>query len=209
MGRQHNELRRGPWSRGTKNALGDSKGEGGIERYGETMQPVMDLWSQPEWAALRDDRLIAREHGQAATPLELAFIAAVNPVGTDKIVVIEKVKCRVSTADTLSLGLLADASIAGTDATDVFFAKDRRTVPNVTNAMATTLSRRGANAASIVPAQQELVRCSTAAVDFEAITPPYILRPGDALVVECQTVNLGLNVTWLGRERAALPGELG
>lgn len=58
MGQIHNELRKGTLSRALKSLVGDDQAEGGLERYGETLTPTIDLWSptQSEWALPRGER---------------------------------------------------------------------------------------------------------------------------------------------------------
>lgn len=52
MGSLHNELLKSILGPGLKAALGDDTHDSALERWGETLQPVIDLWSKLEWERL-------------------------------------------------------------------------------------------------------------------------------------------------------------
>lgn len=137
MGQQHNELRRGEVSRALKNALGDTR-QGGLERYGETLTPAIDLWGRPEWAFLRDEHLWGFSQTVAAVVGEQGGVAVVNPAGSNRIVVVEGATGQSVVANiALQLALTTEAVITATYA---LFAggglampnRDTRSVPGVT-----------------------------------------------------------------------------
>lgn len=68
MGQGHNELRRGEFSRAIKALVGDSDSESGLERFGETLQPIIDLWNLPEMHLLRGERLFGCVATTAVAP---------------------------------------------------------------------------------------------------------------------------------------------
>lgn len=58
MGQQHNELHgAGTIQRAVVEAVGGAGHELGLERLGETLQPIIDIWSRPEWSILRQEHL--------------------------------------------------------------------------------------------------------------------------------------------------------
>ena len=87
MSRLHNALTRGAISDALKRAVGDTRSQGGVERYSETLEPVLDLWSRPEWAILRDEILWGGASTQAAVAGELSFVAVINPLGSGMLTV--------------------------------------------------------------------------------------------------------------------------
>lgn len=58
MGHVHNAIDRATdLIRGYRRALGILSPDGGLERFGETLTPTIDLWSDPRWASLMGDKL--------------------------------------------------------------------------------------------------------------------------------------------------------
>lgn len=208
----HNQLSRGQLSRALKLAVGDRRSEGGLERFGETLQPTIDLWALPEWAAYRDEQLAAIRTIQGAIAAEFGGIALCNPLGSNLICVVEAVSFTSSTGTIAALLEMAvDTVPAATWATVAFpaAARDRR----FKGATGTTrcFIRQGTDPALNTMGAQLEQRTMTAVninMDF-ATALPVIVRPGDDLLVIGQTVNSALQVNWAWRERQAYPGELG
>lgn len=173
MGLIHNELRKGTLSRALKSILGDDQGEGGIERYGETLTPVIDLWSptQSEWALPRSERRFG-VRGTTPVPPAAQFAALTLNTIPGWIVVVERI--RVSTQVVIGFGL-------GTPANPVLlsgstFCKDARFI----NAALTTtkgsqaIARYG-DVASIVSPSSDTLGAADYLYPGYVITAPLVL----------------------------------
>jgi len=207
MGRVHNELNRGDLSSALKLALGATKGEGGIERYGETLDPILNLWGMPEWAFLRNERLSALTSQQPAVAAEFGIVGIGNPLNSNTIIVVETVSSTSGAIISLRLEVVAHTVIAATvvTAAGVGSLRDRRFLgPGRTHFVT------GTDAAAPPFGATVEIRAPAAAnhwVDFNVL--PVVLKPGDDLVVVGATVNNTVAVNFGWRERQAYPGELG
>jgi len=198
VGQLHNELRRGPLSNALSAAVGDTRG-GGLERYGETLDPVIDLWEKPEWAFLRGENLCGFVRSQAAVAAEFGVVGLANPAGSDMIVVAEFAEGRGAAFD---LEMSSDDALIATAAVATGgVSRDRRNpAPNF---LSRALLRTGSDAASIGQPIDEKS-------DSEPMKNlPVILPPGQALILRALTVNVAVVTIWGWRERTAFPGELG
>lgn len=211
MANVHNALTRGPWSFALKAILGATKADGGIERYGETLQGVIDLWSRPEWQFLVEDSLFGVDTTQVAVVAENSIIAIVNPDESQALIVLERIKARGFSAGTrLELRYATQVGIAAT-LVDVGspLGRDSR------NSIAGGVPIRPVRAARIFvgsdPAFGGVVQdalISVGANDFQEFIAPWVIRPGTAMAVVNQTINTSLEVVYAGRVVQAQPGEL-
>ena len=205
MGVLHNELKRaGGIQAALQNALGMKSG--GIERAGETMTPVMDLWSLPEWQVLRNETPGAARVSQAAVPAEFSIVALVNPaVNANMIVVVEQAGFQGTGANGGHLEMaLESQAVATLGAGTATVSRDRR-VPSICR----TTTRLGSDPAATLggqPIDTILPIAAGTKVNFDAL--PVILIPGQCLAIICATVNVGMLAMFRFRERVALPGEL-
>jgi len=205
----HNALKRSPIADGIKKAIGQHKqGEGGLERWSETLQPIVNAWGMPEWAALRGEQLCAVRSLQAAVAAEYSGIALMNPLGSNTIVVVEAVNFAMGATAQALLEVVVDTVIAATYTvvTNPGCARDRR-FKGVSGLSRATF-RQGTDLTQTFGAQLERENFTAANPLIPFIALPVILRPGDDLVVIGQSVNLTLDVNWVWRERQAFPGEL-
>ena len=206
MGQLHNEIRRGNLGPALKAALGADDADGTLERFSETIGPVIDLWSLPEWAALRDEVLGVILVSQGAVVGESSFIAVVNPTGSGMIVTVEAARV-FGSIQTLALGQATALAFEGSGSISAGFVRDRRLgigalFRSRTNAVF------GTDAAQLM-VTQEFVALASATEDKQAIlSVPAVLSPGTGYGVQGQTNNLALVAGFRFRERAALPGEL-
>lgn len=213
MGQQHNELRNGVFSRALTKAVGDTR-HGGVERYGETLQPVIDLWSRPEFEKLRGEHLVAFRTFQSAVALEFGGIALTNPIGSGAILTIEAVHFRTDTATGAS-ALLETGPTTLISGTYLISAvpgarRDRRFEPGAFGLPGAAVLLQGSDLTNTFGIQHEQNANQGANVPAtEFMTPPFVIKPGDGIWVIEQTVNQTLHVTWKYRERTAFPGELG
>lgn len=208
----HNALKRSPIADGIKKAIGQHKqGEGGLERWSETLQGVVNPWGMPEWAALRGEQLCAVRGFVAAVAAEFGGMALMNPANSNLIVVVEAVSFVSATGSMRAhLEVMADTTIAATYTvvTNPVVARDRR-FKGISGLSRATF-RQGSDLNNTFGANLEVNIQSGPTLSpnpwFTCL--PVILRPGDDLVVIGQTVNVAFDVNWGWRERQAFPGEL-
>jgi len=208
----HNQLQRSPIADAVKRAIGQHRqGEGGLERWGETLTPIVNPWGMPEWAALRAEQLCAVRTFVGAVAAEFAAVALMNPLGSNTIIVVEAVSFISSGAARAFLEVVADSVISGTlgTLTNPSCARDRR-FKGLTGLSRATF-RQGTDPTNTFGAQlEDTTQTGTVAAPATSFVTclPVILRPGDDLLCIQQTVNLTLTVNWGWRERQAFPGEL-
>lgn len=189
---------------GIGRAAGLSEGDGVI-RLGETLDPTLDVWSQPEWAYLRAERLGAGRLAAPAVAAEFAIVAVGNAIGSGSIVVIEAVSVQCAAAIAVSLEVAADSIVAGTLSAAAFMVSGRdRRFGSTTGRV---FAKLGTDVGNTFGVQLEQRTTSTVAfVDFTS--PPIILKPGDDLLIIGQTVNTLINTNFKWRERKAFKNEL-
>jgi len=202
----HNALKRSPIADGIKKAIGQHKqGEGGLERWSETLQGIVNVWGLPEWAFLRGERLGAVKAVTTLVAAEFGIVGIGNPIASDAIVVVETVSVSTPTAMTCQLEVVAHTAISGTvvSTTGMASGRDRRFL----SPGGRTFMVAGTDAGSSfgIPLEQRL-SLTNQFVDFNCL--PVVLKPGDDLVIVGQTVNITINSNWSWRERKAFPGEL-
>lgn len=213
----HNQLRRGVLTEALTKAVGASVGSAGVERFGETLTPTMNLWQLPEWLYLRNEWYFADRTSVGAQAGETSISAIVNPnpdaQGRGWIVVVEAVTARAQSGTTCALWLeqLLRADIASTltQGNNVNI-RDNRFQKNPAIAIQATVveswTGTDTNTTGLNDIQEEAFNATTTYVEFK--TPPYILRPGTGLLVQGSAVNTAIAVNFAGRVRRALPGEL-
>lgn len=204
MGSIHNELRRTQLSHALTRAIGDTKGIGGIERYGETLTPIIDLWGQREWAYLRGELNYLARDTIGATAGEYSGVALVNGTLSNKLVIVEA--CHVFSAAAYSwlVQLGPTASLSSYAPTVTGLCTDSRAIGIPHRAELWGGSDPGVALATTVG-----YHAQGAGVSLNALVGgPIVLVPGRIVLVTIGTVNIGINVTWAWRERVAYPGEL-
>lgn len=208
----HNQLSRGPWGRAVKDALGDSRAEGGLERYGETMQPVIDLWSRPDWELLRNEFLFVHTLVKAADAANSSVVGIMLPLASKLIVTLERISGRNSTnAGALILSGLDRTTIAALGgfalASQPFFRDARASaVPFAQQAPVETFTAL----TGLIPLNgtMENIIMPAGVENREFTSTPYVLRAGGAIFVQGGAINQQIVITFSGRVRAALPTEL-
>lgn len=200
MGFEHNALSYGiALSRAAARAAGMNDGELGLARLGETLTPTMDLWSRPEWALLRGERLWMVNPSIGATVAEFSQVGIRNPVGSGLITVVQG--WLLNSAVTGNFQVRAAASTL-VDATSTPNARDSR-VPLLTGIQTVSLATSAAAAlGSLYMTIRELSSSSTAR------ELNFVLSPGFDVYIGPDAVNLLINATIWGYERQAFPGEL-
>lgn len=211
MAEIHNQLRRGGWSKALKNALGDSQGESGIERYGETLTPVIDIWSQPEWSFLRNETLFSARIVRAADAANVSIIGLSLPLASKFIVIVEGITARNSVAGgNLVLSMLdraTAAALAGFGLGNPPFFRDQRAHATIGAQFAPVETWSAASGAvTINGTMEDKNYVDTNDRDFKCL--PLIVRPGGTVFLQGLAVNQQIVGTFFGRVRTALPTEL-
>lgn len=211
----HNALTRGQLSAAMQRALGVSFDSAGIERYGETMQPVLDLWRQPEHSILRGDFRWAGQESVAAAVGEFAIWAVGNAPGSGGILVLERVGVRSGVAVNQIVAGIATRSqilvtLAAALAPNPIGVDNRNSGPNE-GTSARVIGQveffDGTDAASLPGTLIDAVE-PNGTTTAEMLNLPVILKPGTCYYVEQLGANVNLRVSSYGRWRKALPGEL-
>jgi hypothetical protein len=197
-------------------ASGVARDATGVERFGETLTPVMDIYStvgrRAEFDIHRNVFDWAQNATQAAIAAEQGFIGVglPAPVGTS----------------TLQILVVEGCTVMGAAGTYNMLHSTRAIVAATGTLIGTLLNRdqRWANAAFVNkqwppvegwtgtdPAflgtffEQVVVPAAVVAVPFSS--GPWIVKPGGALLVQHSTVNVAVTVNMWGFVRPALPGE--
>lgn len=210
MAKLHNMISRGNWSDALKRALGVTKSEGGVERFGETMTPVVDLWELGEWAYLRGEILwTSRRLNAGPIAAESSIVAVVNPTTSKQLLVVDGAHASM-TGSSINCGLVDRATLAATlTLGNPPVARDLRWSDNQ---LGSTLKQvnlevwQGTDATVPINDRLETVQNSGLVADFR--TPPYIVKPGFGFFLQAETVNILMLATIWGRVRPALVGEL-
>jgi hypothetical protein len=185
---------------GYRAALGEDGADfTGIERAGETMTPVLDLWSRPEFELLRGEVLYRRAENSPAVAARLSVFELVNPAGSGILAVVTNIENDGATPE-LEISPDSGVAVGLNPATSRGVAVDTRW-PNLGEVSRCALV--GGDTAAGAAIRVERIAGSSES------SKPYILRPGTKLFIAGLTVNtaISLGISW--RERLASPAELG
>lgn len=204
----HNALRRSQLSSALKNFLGDTRGESGLERYGETLTPTVDMWEDGERNILRDELLFFSFTFQAAVAAEFGAVGIGLPVASKDLLIIRGASGRGAT--TLQAGQTTRAIAAGT----LNLASNARNSDQRAAAsgfVALNLGNRveswtGSDPAALISIGEEVNALTQAYEPFRSA--PWIVKPGGVFLIQAGTVNVAIGVNIWGRVRAAKTGEL-
>lgn len=216
MAQLHNEIRKGFISEAANRAIGRTR-EGGIERLGETMDPIINLWGMPEWAFLRGEFIWSAWRQQNAVAGQNGYVGIVNSqaglvANNRNIIIVEEAFVRVATASDVSISLVRYGGVLSLRETNhqACPARDTRWPvggANVTPMSPARISIGGAAGVLSAAGQRlETLPASGAGIDFRSV--PIVLTPDWALIVEHNTVNDNISCVFAGRVRKAFPGEL-
>lgn len=202
MAEEHNALKYSPeLSKGAAQVLGGAYGDVGISRMSESLQVIADLWQQPEWAFPRGEKLWAVNPSQAAVAAEFSTVGIRNPSGSQLIVVVDQVVIFTSPGGSFSGRIAAQSTV---DATATPQVRDSRIGVSSGGRLQTV------SIAHVDPAILGFVLWTVRlGNDVCTVLPfPVVLSPGFDFFVGPTAVNLAANVSFIGRERQAFPGEL-
>lgn len=201
MGKLHNELRRGPWSAAVTAALGDTR-EGGVERFSESLQPIMDIWSRPEWAILRREQLIYLHGFAPAVAGELSCVTFSNP-DPNMILVIERLM--INSASQMAVGY--DARPPGAaESSNKDFLDHRVRAGAAANRRPVSQVFTDSNVATALTGP--FFRWTGGVAGSNFLPGPWVIL-GDSLslIIEHATANTAIVATAFGYERQLLPSE--
>jgi len=174
--------------------MGLSDPTGGVERLGETLTPVVDLWSRPEWALLRDERWGAGTAVEVAGGVGIvSHVQLFNPAGSGVLCVVHS----ISTMQTVNVWLL-----------DTALATPRNTSPidGRLDLSSTGIGLR-CRVRSTVNAGSLGTQISRLASGSHIKEIPMVLFPGNGIHVTTTADNLDLVASFVFYERPLLPGE--
>lgn len=205
----HNAIKYGTsLLRGYSRATGLGEDEEGTVRLGETLTPVLDFWSQPEWAFSRGEIPGVTRVVKNAVAGEFGIIGLLVPAASRRrIVVVELVKIASIVAGTCFLEVCTEAQINALTAAAQTVGSTRDTRAGFDTASQTI---SGSAVAQTAGGRQLDVALSTAGGPgglYDAAVP-FVLSPGFALAAVGRAANEQIIVTFRYREREAFPGEL-
>lgn len=207
MAKLHNELRKTPLGRGLKDVLGVSaQGEGGLERYGETMTPIINVWGSPEFARPRGEQLAGVAASANAIAAEFGYVGVQNPggAGASALIVIEAAEVH-GAPQNFTLQVLTDAEVtaAGVVA-QTTVSRDTRW-----GAVARLRAFTGTHTAVLGLTLERIFGSSSETRSFSTGLP-FVLSPGFALAIVCETALTAFLASLGWRDRAkAFSSELG
>lgn len=180
-------------------AIGEKSGAQdftGIERFGETLTPTMDLWALPEWAILRGEILFARAAAVGAVALLFSSLEFVNPATSNVLAVVLLLR-NVAGVAAFQTGVDSGAALGAVGVLQGV-AVDTR-YPQLGEVSRCTITQ-GQLAGAIALPQDTINPGITATI-------PYIIRPGNKLMLINPIANQGISSTIFWTERPLLPTE--
>lgn len=172
----------------------------GIERAGETLTPVIDLWSSLEWRYLRRENTLQQSLTVAAGGAGVrSRLGILNPIGSGLLVMVDQVQNRGTTIEAdLNMGTAFTV-----DSSTLMRPVDSR-FHTATAASGRTVLTTRAGAIGGTTTAMGAVRLTQG----EIVPLGFVLRPGFALSFDPTVDNVSISLVLRVRERVALPGEL-
>lgn len=205
MGVLHNELKEGAFGKAVENSLGLDLAEGGLERVGETLQPIFNMWERPEWAHHRDERIWAVAPSQPAVVGEFSMVGIAVPANSKLIAVVEDII--LFTNNTVAgLNVAMFNSVAFT-ASSTPSPRDSR-IPFVGGTNPTIGVTSFAHHQAALPYPAVLLTMIAAGNAPLHMNMPIVITPGFACYVGPTAVNTLAGACLIGRSRPARRGEL-
>jgi hypothetical protein len=187
---------------GLREAFGET-GTWGLERFGETIMPVLDPFRVPEWAILRGEQLAWGVSRETAVAAQTSMVQLHND-STNRIVVIEPGTSFHGNAVT-NLILSFTTTLLADDDGRCFIRDGRNLRPTVPGTR--RRSETGAVPAGVSAGDAHHLG-SQASGDREVIDFPIVLTPGFTVVARAGNTNENITANWVVRSRVAMPGEL-
>lgn len=204
----HNAIKYGTdLLRGYSRAVGLGEDEEGTIRLGETLTPVMNLWSLPEWSFLRGEAILGDTIQVAAGAATFnSGAAVVNPAGSGLIVIVDAITFIVAVVtNDMNLQLATEAQIDAAFVNDVTFERmDTRSA----HVSGRSFISHGNINSTAVGVNVETARAVPTSLYGRFAFLPVILAPGTGCVALQIDDAAAVRVSFRVRERRAVPGEL-
>lgn len=201
MANQPNEITRAVQLRkAAKLAFGVDDQEEGLSRITESLGVQADLWSLPEWAALRHERIYSIWNSTGTAPVgRFPYVQMLNLPGSTNIVVVEALMQSDAGGGPAISTLLDNTSTVILANPVIDFARPL----DLRDAASSTQIVHGDGAASLTVPGSVLLK------NPGVIYPvPYVLVPGSSLFLAGDVANQGFRFMIVFRERKAFPGEI-
>jgi len=211
---EHNQLKYGvEVTRASGRAFGIDELEQATTRVSETLTPVADLWSMPEWAFLRKEYRWVASNAAVAVALDNSTLVTFVPPSVDLISVVERIEIHggaggvvasitVAAATATTYAGVAMAGIIAADALDL------RVPGSFGGALTTIQTQRGQFTTVAAVSGRTIARVAVPAGDTEVVQLGLVLAPGTGVAVVNEAVNLAIAAIMYGRERRPHPNEM-
>lgn len=206
MGQIHNELRRAARiANAVKAILGDTDSDNGLERFSETLQPVVNLWDRIEWATLAGEVPWWDTAVKAAVVARFSTILVINPANSGLIITVSGFSYNNHATGIQVVGSLTGGAGAGAGTVVSTFAdaRDRRVGSSQSTPV---VIRTSDEVADLVTRSHGLDQVG--ANDGLMVPIPVVLDPNSNFVIGCSVANVGFSASLFGTVRRAFPDEL-
>jgi hypothetical protein len=207
----HNELKNSPLPRALKKLLGVADADSGLERFGETLTPVFDMWSLPEFQYARGERSFAQSVISGAVAARFSAVALTNPATSRTIAVVTLVRALGGgnqieiQDDTGTFSSIASNIVAETPRPLDWrpFQLGQTSVP-----LSQMLLERGDTAAG-GNRDNYILQAAPPSGPIDSVDPQIVIVPGTTCFFFGTIVNTGISVQIRWRERRVIvPDEL-
>lgn len=209
MSQVHNEISRATdILRGLKLAVGLDKGEAGIERLGETLTPILNVYELAEWAFLRGEWLgVGRLALGAGGAGVRSLIQLKNPATSKRLVTVHG-----ASAGSATTAITPTLFRFDTDLTTLGTTIQPRDTRLPTSALLTQVRSQNVALPGAAVNIGRLIMEVLEAAAAHAHWPrewPLVIAPGHGFMIGPEADNQGISAMWVFSERELLPGELG
>jgi hypothetical protein len=205
----HNAIKySSPLLRAYSRVVGLGEDEEGTVRLGETLTPVLDIWSLPEWAFNRGELIGVTRVTKAAVAGEFSIIGILCPsAARRRLVVVEKAGVVSTVAGGCILELCTEAQLNALTAAaqTVGSSRDRRAGADSATQTISGSAVAQTTGGRVIDAALSTTGGTAGPFEFGL---PVILPPGFALAIVGRAANELIIATFAYREREAFPGEL-
>jgi hypothetical protein len=206
---EHNGLKYGAvLTRGIERLTGLDDHEQGTTRLSETLYPVLDMWSRPDFSYPRGELLWAIGGvTQTAVAAQFQQVGIRNPPGSGAIVVVDSAAVKSTVAQDYTLRLALNSVVGGVGSPVPRDMRQPNAVSGLGNATITQSIINSA-AARLGILISQLNGTGQTELDFKNCLP-VVLMPGFDLFLGPEIVNQIIIANFRGYERLAFKGEIG